>query len=162
MPDLGTEGYAPAGDRPLAGYLALTGVFGTLFTGGLVAAKSSGHALPERMTAGEVVLIGVATHKLTRLIAKDKVTSFIRAPFTEFQESSGHGEVEERARGNGLRKSIGELLICPYCLGQWVAGGFVIGLTVSPRLTRLLAGMWAAQAISDVVQLGYASAEERA
>ena len=50
------------------------------------------------------------------------MTSFLRAPFTRFQESSGQGEVvEEEPCGHGLRLAVGELLVCPYCLAQWVA-----------------------------------------
>lgn len=154
-----TAGYSPH-DPPLAGYAALTGAFGTLFAGSLLAARARGHRLPERVTAGDVVLMGIATHKLTRLIAKDRVTSFLRAPFTEFQESAGHGEVEEKARGTGLQRAIGELVTCPYCLGQWVAGGFAVGYVSAPRLTRLLAAMWTAEAIADAAQLAYSAAEQ--
>jgi len=46
----------------------------------------------------------MATHKISRLITKDKVTAFVRAPFTRFQEAAGHGELEEEARGEGLRR----------------------------------------------------------
>ena len=69
--------------------------------------------------------------------------------------------MEEEARGRGLRYATGELLTCPYCLAQWVAGGFVIGYVHAPRVTRLLAGMWTAHAIADAVQLAYSAAEQR-
>jgi Protein of unknown function (DUF1360) len=108
-----------------------------------------------------VVLIGVATHKVSRLLTKDKVTSFLRAPFTRFQEEAGHGELEEVARGRGLRLAVGELLVCPYCIAQWVAGAFFLGLVFAPRITRVLAGMWSAHAIADSVQLAYSAAEKR-
>jgi Protein of unknown function (DUF1360) len=42
-----------------------------------------------------VLLHGLATQKASRLIATDKVTSFLRAPFTRYQEPAGHGELEE-------------------------------------------------------------------
>ena len=64
---------------------------------------------------GDLLLVGIATHKLSRLLAKDKVTSFIRAPFTRYQEPSGQGEVEEEPYGHGLHLAVGELLVCPYC-----------------------------------------------
>jgi hypothetical protein len=159
-PSAATAGYAPAGDRPLGGYAALMGAFGVLF-GGSLAAAATRRELPDRIDAHDVVLVGLATHKLTRLIAKDKVTSPFRAPFTEFQEESGHGEVAEKARGRGLRRAVGELVVCPYCLGQWVAGAFAVGLVAAPRPTRLLAGMWTAQAIADAAQLAYVAAEGR-
>ncbi len=143
--------------RPLAGYAVLTAAFGAALGGGLATARD----LPERLSTGDVVLAGIATHKVSRLIAKDKVTGFLRAPFTRFQEKAGHGEVEEEARGRGVRYATGELLICPYCLAQWVAGAFVVGYVHAPRVTRLLAGMWTAHAIADAVQLAYSAAEQR-
>jgi hypothetical protein len=155
--------YAPAHQhRPLGGYLVLSAAFGATFGGSLAAAHRHAGELPERVETRDIVLMGVATHKLTRLLAKDRVTSFLRAPFAEYQDRAGHGELEEKARGRGLRLATGELLICPYCLAQWVAGGFAVGMVAAPRLTRLLAAMWTAEAISDFAQLAYHAAEERA
>ncbi len=156
------RGYAPEHEhRPLAGYLVLSAGFATTFTGALAAAHRHAGGLPERVAVTDIVLMGVATHKVTRLLAKDRVTSFLRAPFAEYQDRAGHGELEEKARGRGLRLATGELLIYPYCLAQWVVGGFAVGLVAAPRLTRLLAAMWTAEAISDFAQLAYHAAEER-
>jgi hypothetical protein len=141
--------------RPLAGYAVLSTVFAAALTAGLVSARG----LPERISLQDVILGGIATHKLSRLIAKDKVSGFMRAPFTRFQEHSGHGEVEEAARGQGLRYAIGELLVCPYCVGQWVAGGFVVGYVHAPRATRMIAAMSTMHAVSDALQLAYSAAE---
>jgi hypothetical protein len=158
---LGAEYAADDEHRPLVGYAVLTGVFGAALTGGLVAAHRSGRELPERLDARDVLLAGIATHKLSRLITKDKITSALRAPFTRFQEKAGHGELEEAARGRGLRFAIGELLVCPYCIAQWVAGAFTLGYVFAPRVTRLLAAMWTAHAIADAAQLAYSAAEDR-
>jgi hypothetical protein len=156
-----TTDYAPDHEhRPLAGYAVLSGGFAAALGAALLDAQRSG-GLPERIGAADLVLAGVATHKVSRLLSKDKVTSFIRAPFTRYQESSGHGEVEETARGRGLRLATGELLVCPYCLAQWVAGAFTVGYVRAPRLTRLLAGMWTIHTVADALQLAYHAAEER-
>jgi hypothetical protein len=157
------EGYAhPDDPKPLGPYAALTTVFGASFVAALVAAHRAGRQLPKDISLTDVVLTGIATHKLSRIIAKDKVTSFVRAPFTRFQEPTGHGETAEAARGDGLRYVVGELLICPYCLAQWIAGAFTVGHVAAPRLTRLLASMWAAHALADAAQLAYSTAEKRA
>jgi len=160
----GTLGAAYAAEdqhRPLGGYAVLTGTFGAAMTGALLAARRSGRPLPERTGVYDVVLTGIATHKVSRLIAKDKVTATVRAPFTRFQESAGHGEVEETPRGRGLRMAVGELLVCPYCLAQWIVGAFTVGLVYAPRLTRLLTAMWTAHAIADAAQLAYSAAEQK-
>jgi hypothetical protein len=139
----------------------MAGVFNALVAAGLVAAKRTGRPLPERVGAADVVSIGVASHKLSRLLAKDKVTSPLRAPFTELEEPGGPSELEERSRGSGARKAIGELLICPYCLGLWVVAGFALGLLFAPRLTRFLAAVFSALTISDFLQIAYKAAEEK-
>src|SRR3954447_23121519 len=144
---LGTDDAADDDHRPLGGYALLTGVFSALFAGGLVLAARSDRELPERLGVQDLIIGGLATHKLSRLITRDKVTGFARAPFTRFQEKAGHGEVDEAARGRGLRYAIGELLVCPYCIAQWVAGAFTLGYVFAPRVTRLLAGTWTVLAI---------------
>lgn len=156
-----SEGYAHE-HRPLGGYATLTSVFATAFVGSLVAARRSGRPLPRTVRPWDVVTVGVATHKITRLIAKDRVTSWMRAPFVRYEEPAGHGEVSEQPRGSGLRLAVGELLVCPYCLGQWVAAGLGVGLVAAPRLTRLIAAIYTAETISDFLQVGYLAAEERA
>jgi len=113
-------------------------------------------------SACDVVLAGVATHKLSRLLAKDKVTSSCARRSRSSREAFGQGEVEERARGTGRRLATGELLVCPYCVAQWISAGFAVGYVRAPRFTRLLAGMWTMYAIPDGLQLAYPAAEERA
>jgi Protein of unknown function (DUF1360) len=154
------EAYAPGEERPLASYAVLMGAFGVLLTGALGVAKATGREV-DRPGALDIVLAGLATQKVSRLLAKDKVTSFIRAPFTRYQEPSGHGELSEEPRGTGMRYAIGELLVCPYCLAQWVAAGFGVGWVYAPRTTRLLAALWSAQSAADAAQLAYSAAEQR-
>lgn len=156
------QDYAPPSERPpLLTYTALIGLFNALFAAALVAATRSGRELPERIGTADLLTIGVASHKLSRLISKDKVTSPLRAPFTELEEPGGPGELEESARGKGARKAIGELLICPYCIGLWVVAAFALGLLFAPRLTRLLAAIFSALTISDFLQIAYKAAEEK-
>lgn len=156
------DGYAEASERPpLLSYAVLIGVFNVLFGGALIAARRTGRPLPERVTGGDLVLIGTASHKLSRLLSKDKVTSPLRAPFTELEGRGGPGELEESSRGSGARKAIGELLVCPYCLGLWVVAGFSLGLLFAPRMTRFLAAVFSALTISDFLQIAYKAAEEK-
>ena len=166
--DTGTEGLtatdgqgSPADETPrerLGPYAGLTGAYGIALGAFLLARR---RRLPERLGAGDLALIGVATHKTSRAIAKDKVTAPIRAPFTDHEGSGGPGELEESPRGTGLRHAIGELLVCPYCLDQWVATGFAAGLVTAPRVTRFVAGIMAAVAVSDFLQVAYKVSESQ-
>jgi hypothetical protein len=155
-----TAGYAEGEERPLASYAVLSGAFCAALGGALALARARGRDI-DRPTVPDVVLHGLATQKLSRLIAKDKATSFLRAPFARYQDAAGHGELDEAPRGHGLRYAVGELLVCPYCLAQWVAGAIAVSHVFAPRATRLLSAMWAAQALADGAQLAYSAAERR-
>jgi Protein of unknown function (DUF1360) len=156
------EGYAPPAERPpLAAYATFATVFHAAMASAVAAAKRSGRDLPERVEAGDIVLIGTASYKLSRLISKKKVTAFVRAPFTELGGRGGPAELEEKPRGSGPQRALGELLVCPYCLGLWASGAFHAGLLFAPRATRFSASVLSAMAISDVLQIAYRAAEER-
>jgi hypothetical protein len=154
------SGYAPGEERPLVSYAGLTGAFAGLTLAFSAWVKRSGRELPERISAADLALVTTATHKAARLLAKDRVTSAVRAPFTRFEEEGGPGEVEEQARGRGLRRAIGELLICPYCLSMWIATAFAAGLVVAPRPTRWTASVLTAVLGSDVLQALYRKLED--
>jgi hypothetical protein len=157
-----SDQYAPPEERPpLLSYAVAMTIFNAVFSAALLLARRRGRELPERPALGDVLLVGVASHKLSRLISKDKVTSPLRAPFTELEGSGGPGELEERSRGTGARKAIGELIICPYCLGLWVVAAFSVGLLFAPRLTRFLASVFVALTASDFLQIAYKAAEEK-
>jgi hypothetical protein len=154
-------GYAEPDERPpFAAYAAFATVFNGALAGAVMAAKRSGRDLPERVEVQDLVLIGAASHKLSRLVAKKKITSFVRAPFTELQGKGAPAELEEKARGRGLRRAVGELLICPYCLGLWASGAFHAGLLFAPRATRFSASVLTAMTISDFLQIAYKAVED--
>jgi hypothetical protein len=112
------------------------------------------------VSVGDVALVAVATHKASRLIAKDRVTSVLRAPFARYQDDASAGEVNEEARGRGLRRALGELLVCPYCIGMWIASALTAGLLVAPRLIRWIAFVLTTLSISDFLQIAYKKAED--
>jgi uncharacterized protein DUF1360 len=156
------DGYAPPDERPpLLSYAVTMSVFNVLFAGALLLARRRGRPLPERVGVADVLTLGVASHKLSRLIAKDKVTSPLRAPFTELEGEAGPSELSEASRGTGARKAIGEMLVCPYCLGLWVVAAFSVGLLFAPRLTRFVGAALSALTISDFLQIAYKAAEEK-
>lgn len=145
--------YAGDEERPLGSFLVLMGVYGAMAGGLGVAVRRKG--LPERIPLGDLLLVGVATAKLSRLLSRDRVTSPLRAPVTEFEDFGNASEVEESPRGTGMRLALGELVTCPYCLAQWVGTGLLGGLLLKPRETRLVAGLFAMLAVNDAVQVGH-------
>ena len=147
-------------DGAVRGYAASMAVFATAAAGLSALAARTGRRAPAT-TPLDLVLLGLATHKISRIIAKDAVTSPVRAPFTRFEGSAGNAELTEEVRGSGPRKAIGELVTCPFCLGPWVATALVAGQTFLPGVARPATMVFSAVAISDALQLGYAAAQQR-
>lgn len=146
--------YDPNRELPLGGYLTLLGIFAATMTTAL--SLTSRTRTRSRLEPPQLLLLGVSTFQLARLIAKDRVLAPLRAPFTKFQDSSSAGEVHEEARGVGLQRAIGELVTCPYCLAPWVASALSIAVIAAPRKTRWFAGVVAVTAIADACQQLYA------
>jgi hypothetical protein len=145
-------------DAPLGSYLGLIALFNALL-GGFLAARSQ--RLPTRVGLGDILLMGVATHKLSRLVAKDRVLSGLRAPVARYVRDGSPSEVEEQARGTGVQKAIGELVTCPYCVALWVAALLNYGLVAHAPATRLVASIFTTLAVSDFLQPLYARVTEQ-
>ena len=154
--------YAPEGGRPLRGYLTVMGIYGGVVGSLAALARRTGHRVPDRVTVTDVALFSLATHKLSRLLTKDDVTSPLRAPFTRYAEPAGEAELNEEPRGTGTQHAVGELVSCPFCAGVWIATGMSAGLVFAPRLTRLVAAAASAVALSDFLHLGYDVAKRAA
>ncbi len=155
------EGY-DGGEESLPSYAALMGVFNLILALFLLITRKTGQPIPERIEARDIALLGVATHKLSLLLAQDAITSPLRAPFTELKEKQSPKSVDEKPRGKGLRRSLGELLTCHFCIGQWVASFFTYGLVFAPAVTRLVASIFAIVALSDHLHQTYKALMKRA
>ena len=85
----------------------------------------------------DLLLLGLASFRVGRMIAFEGVAAPIREPFTETRpDASGAGQTVV-ATGRGARRVFGELVSCPICVGTWVAAGLVYGLHLLPRPTRI-------------------------
>lgn len=103
------RGYAADTDdeRPLAGYLGTMSVYGAVVAGIAGATRVTGRPVPDGLDPRQVVLSAAAVHKLSRLLAKDPVTSPLRAPFTRYEGTAGPAELSEEVRGTGAQKAVG-------------------------------------------------------
>ncbi|MBP2703174.1 DUF1360 domain-containing protein [Microbispora sp. RL4-1S] len=157
--------YEGGSSRPLGSYARVLGMYGGAVSVLLAAARLTGRTGPDTVTPMDLALMGLFTHRLSRTLARDTVTSPLRAPFTRYAGVSGPAELREEVRGAGLRHALGELLTCPFCLAQWVATGYAAGMMFAPKITRMAGATMAAVAISDWLQLAYArlmkAADER-
>jgi hypothetical protein len=155
------QAYAGGEERPLEGYVAAMAAFGT-FASVVALAAATRRPRATDISLADIALTGVATHKLTRIISKDSVTSPLRAPFTRYRAPGGPAELQEEVRGHGVRHAVGELITCPFCLGPWIATALTGGLVLAPRFTRAVNAVFTAVAVSDHLQLFYAAKQEEA
>jgi Protein of unknown function (DUF1360) len=154
--------YEDHSDVPLSGYATLASVFASGAGAFALVARRRGVRLPETVPPWDVVLLGTATYKASRLLTRDKVTSFLRAPFTRRADEGEANEVIDEPRGDGLRRAVGDLLCCPFCTSAWVAGTLVCSYTAAPRLTRLVCGGLGALTVADWLQYAWTWTQQAA
>jgi hypothetical protein len=144
------KNYSPKEKMPLGWYALATIAFNaTLFV--IVQQEKK----EEQISNQDLILAGLATHKLSRIITKDAVTSFFRAPFTRYEEPLGYGELNESPRKEGFSGVVGEILNCNYCMSVWVGMGIFWGLGRYPRQTRFLNQLFSSITISDFLHVLY-------
>src|SRR5437762_8680156 len=82
------------------------------------------HPWPRAIGGIDLLLLSLATFRLTELVTEEKVMRALRAPFCECIEvTKPDGTVveDEVPAGGGIRRTVGELILCPWCAGVWVA-----------------------------------------
>jgi hypothetical protein len=153
--------YTQGEEVPTGTYAGLTAGYVAVFGGAALALRLAGRRIPERIPAGDLALLGVGTYKLARLVSRDKVTSFLRMPVTEYVEPASAFEVDEKPRGAGVRRGTGELATCPWCVAQWVGTALGLGYVASPRLTRFVSSVCAAVVTADALHFAQSAVTER-
>ena len=132
-------------ERPLPQYAALTAAFWTVFAAFLLTNRDR---IPERIPFGDVVRIALSSYKISRVVAKEEVTAFVRAPVTEDPDA-------QKPKREGLPRVLGEMVTCPYCIGLWIASTLSYGLVVLPRETRFATTIFGSYALADFLHAGF-------
>ncbi|MBA2537131.1 MAG: DUF1360 domain-containing protein [Actinobacteria bacterium] len=101
----------------------------------------------------DLALIALSTYKLSRLITKEDVTAFVRAPVTDDPEA-------QQPKPHGMGRVLGELVTCPYCIGLWISSGLAGAHVVAPRETRFFTTIFGSYAVSDFLHAGFVRLKE--
>ncbi|CAN5224674.1 hypothetical protein BH23CHL1_BH23CHL1_15060 [soil metagenome] len=126
-------------DNPRGAYAIIMAIFLTIFGAVAAALRRNPATLSQTPPARDIVLLGIATFRMSRLIVADRVTSIVREPVVE------EGEGEEQLEGvtqkpkeeGGIVQAVGELITCPWCVSVWAGAFNVYLLTLFPRTGRL-------------------------
>jgi hypothetical protein len=127
-------------------YAAISATYGALLGTVVLAARERGE---EPVRATELAPLGLAAFALSKLIAKEKVESWVREPFVDERPEG------RRPKGRRLRYAVGELLSCTRCLGAWSSLGLVALRVTRPREARVVTAVLATSALNDWLQTGF-------
>jgi len=147
----------PASTTGPGDYAALEAVFLAGLAGVIALARRREQDGAAAIPRGELPVLAIATFALADVLAKEKVSTWLREPFV--QEGADHKPVA--AEGSGLRHAIGELMTCTRCVGTWSALGLVGLRTASPAAGRATANVLALVGVNDVMQSGFRLLAER-
>jgi hypothetical protein len=136
----------PVDDTPTKpiDYATLSATYGALLGTVVLAARERGD---DPVRTGELAPLGLAAFALTKLVAKEKAETWVRAPFVD--------EPTREPKGSRLRYMVGELMTCTRCLGAWSSLGLVALRVTRPREARVVAAVLAASAVNDFLQSGF-------
>ena len=129
-------------------YMALNAVFAALLAGVVVAARAKTRA-HEPLGSRDLAVTGAASFALSKVIARERIGTWVREPFVEEEEDGG------RPRGRGLRHATGELLTCTRCVGAWSALALVGLRLTSPATGRVVNDVLAVSAMNDWLQASF-------
>jgi hypothetical protein len=135
-------------------YAVINAVYAALLAGVVLATRERVKRDPIR--ASELLPMGAATFAVSKVIAREKIGTWVREPFVE---DASHGG---QPRGRRIQRALGELVTCSRCVGAWSALG-VVGLrAASPGAGRLVTSILATSAVNDWAQAGFAWARAAA
>lgn len=139
-------------------YALINVTYLTLLAAAVALARRREQTGEEAIPGRELPVLGMATFALAHVLAKEKVSTWIREPFVE--ESADHRPA--RPEGTGLRHAVGELLTCTRCIGGWCALGLVGLRIASPRAGKTVSAVLATAGANNVLQALFALLSERA
>ena len=128
-------------------YAALNAVFGALLAGVVIATRERTRD-GDPLTPRDLAVTGAATFALSKVIARERIGTWVREPFVEEEDG-------KRPRGRGIRHAVGELLTCTRCVGAWSALGLVGLRLSSPATGRVVNDVLAVSAMNDWLQAGF-------
>jgi hypothetical protein len=98
-------------------------IFGVQLAGATYILLATGK-MPTSIPLFDFALVVLATYRLTRLFVYDKITQFVRDWFLiKATVVTGAGDmiVTRQKPSHGPRRTLADLLDCPWCFGVWAA-----------------------------------------
>jgi hypothetical protein len=129
-------------------YGAINAVYAGLFAALLIATRGR-DTEAEAIAGRELVPLSAATFAISKIVAREKVGSWVREPFVDDPVEA------KRPRGGRLQRAVGELVTCTRCVGAWSALGLVGVRLLHPRTGRTVTTVFAAAGVNDFLQAAF-------
>ncbi len=103
----------------------------------------------------EILIFGLASFRLTRLIVFDKISEFLRSPFFDElpeENESGETEIYYVPKPSGIKKFVGELLSCYWCTGIWASAFLVLLYWLLPAFGNIVIVILAVAAVGSIIE----------
>lgn len=110
-------------------------VFGVFFcillALGVIILETEAYRSYDSLTFMDVILLALATHRAVRLFVYDAITKFFREQFYDVTVGK-HGEVILHKPPRGPRRTIADLMTCPWCFGMWAGASLTFFYLLTP------------------------------
>jgi hypothetical protein len=104
--------------------------FGVLVIMGAIILQSESRIPFSELTLTDYVLITLASWRVVRLFVYDAITKFIREQFLDIAKvGRGYELVKPKT---GPRRTLADLLSCPWCLGVWATATVTFFYLLTP------------------------------
>ncbi len=117
---------------------------------GSIILETESRIVLDELSTVDFVLMTLATWRLTRLFVYDNITKFIREQFWDVVKV-GKGYALEKPKV-GPRRTLADLLTCPWCISVWAAAVVIFFYLVTPYATYPIM-LLALSAVATFLQL---------
>lgn len=104
----------------------------------------------------EFFLIALAVFRLTHLFVYDKITESLRHKVLyEEKVINDNGEIEWHyapKNSEGVKKFIGEIFNCHWCMSVWISGVILVGYLLFPQVFIVIVYLFAIAAVAVIIE----------
>lgn len=112
--------------------------------------------MPHGIGVFEFFILSLAAFRLTRLVVYDIIMQWFRDLFSDIEcktLNDGTQEITRNKPAKGPRRSLNELLNCPWCFGLWAAWVVTFLYHLTPELGWFLVLMLAIGGVGSFLQI---------
>jgi hypothetical protein len=124
--------------------------FMSLLVSGVIILEGNPESALHELTSFEFLLLALATFRLVRLFVYDKITAFFREQFYDAKVTKT--AVVLTKPPYGPRRTLADLLSCPWCIGMWAGATVVFFYELTPYAWYPIV-MLAVSAVGTLFQL---------